>query len=473
MAENIREIVLDTLLALERGQDYSHRLIRGVLDKYDYLDGRDKSFIKRTTEGTIERQIELDYYLDYISSVPVKKMKPLIRCLLRMGAYQMLYMDAVPDSAVCSEAVKLAGKRGFKSLKGFVNGVLRNLSRQKEQLPFPDKEREPVKYLSVKYSMPVWLVELWLSEYGREITETLLQGLARIHPVSLRFSSDLSAKERDERAERLKKTGTDLAECPYLAYIYLAEHTDNIGLLSGFNEGKFTVQDVSSALAVEAAQIKDTDFVMDVCAAPGGKSILAAEKAKTVLARDVTQEKTALISENIRRMGADNIQVQVHDATIFDEQYCEKADVVFMDVPCSGLGVIGKKRDIKYRVAPEDIKSLTKLQRQIIDNSWRYVKPGGTLIYSTCTIDIEENEAMVRYISNELPFEPVSLEGVLPQILREQKCRLQTLRERALQKGEIQLTDEEQDACIQLMPGYMECDGFFFAKFRRQGKNTV
>lgn len=468
MADNIREIVLDTLLALEREQDYSHRLIRGVLDKYDYLDGRDKAFIKRTTEGTIERQIELDYYLDHISSVPVRKMKPLIRCLLRMSAYQMLYMDAVPDSAVCNEAVNLAGKRGFRSLKGFVNGVLRNLSKQKEQLPLPDREREPVNFLSVKYSMPVWLVERWLSEYGGKITETLLQGLMQIHPVSLRFPSCLSAEEREERTGKLKQAGINIVECPYLPYIYLVEHTDNISQLFGFNEGEFTVQDVSSSLAVEAAQIKDTDFVMDICAAPGGKSILAAEKAEKVLARDITQEKIALISENIRRMETENIQVQIHDATIFDEQYCEKADVVFMDVPCSGLGVIGKKRDIKYRVTPENIKSLTKLQRQIVDNSWRYVKPGGTFIYSTCTINPEENEAMVRYISRELPFEPVSLEDALPPLLWEQKGRLQTLKREALQKGRIQLTDEEQNACMQLMPGYMECDGFFFARFRRR-----
>ena len=468
MAENIREIVLDTLLTLERGQDYSHRLIHRVLDKYDYLDGRDKSFIKRVTEGTIECRIELDYYLDHISSVPARKMKPLIRCLLRMSAYQMLYMDAVPDSAVCNEAVKLARKRGFKSLKGFVNGVLRNLSKQKDRLTFPDREKEPVKFLSVRYSMPVWLVELWLSEYGEEMTETLLQGLARIHPVSLRFPSGLSAEEWEMRAGKLKGSGADITKCPYLPYIYLVEHTDNIGLLSGFDEGEFTVQDASSALAVEAAQIENTDFVMDVCAAPGGKSILAAEKAEKVLARDVTQEKTALISENARRMGAENIQVQIHDATVFDEQYCEKADVVFADVPCSGLGVIGKKRDIKYRVTPESIKSLAKLQRQIIDNSWRYVKPGGTLVYSTCTINPEENEAMVRYISRELPFEPVSLEGALPPLLWEQKGRLETLRRETQKKEEMQLTDTEQDACIQLMPGYMECDGFFIARFRRK-----
>lgn len=468
MAENIREIVLDTLLALEREQDYSHRLIRRVLHKYDYLDVRDKSFIKRTTEGTIERRIELDYYLDHISSVPTKKMKPLIKCLLRMSAYQMLYMDAVPDSAVCNEAVKLAGKRGFSSLKGFVNGMLRNLSKQKDCIPLPDRKQEPVKFLSVKYSMPVWLVELWLSEYGGEITETLLQGFSEIKPVSLRFSSGMPEAEWEKRAEKLKCAGVDIKGSPYLPYIYLVEHTDNISLLPGYDEGVFTVQDVSSALAVEAAQIRDTDFVMDVCAAPGGKSILAAEKAGKVLARDVTQAKTALISENMRRMGAENIQVQVYDATVFDEQYCEKADVVFMDVPCSGLGVMGKKRDIKYRMTPEDIKSLVGLQRRMVDNSWRYVKPGGTLIYSTCTIDSDENEAMVRYIARKLPFEPLSLEGILPAILWEQKSRLQMLIRENLGGKEELLTAKEQAACIQLMPGYMECDGFFFARFRRK-----
>lgn len=463
MAENIREIVLDTLLALERGEEYSHRLIRAVLDKHDYLDSREKSFIKRVTEGAIERQIELDYYLNQVSSVPVKKMKPLIRCLLRMSAYQLFYMDAVPDSAVCNEAVKLAGKRGFGSLKGFVNGVLRNLSKQKEKLPLPDENREPVSYLSVKYSMPLWLVELWLAEYGKRVAEELLKGLMQIHPVSLRFPSELPEAELKSRMDQLRQAGADIAVSQYLPYVCTVEHTDNISMLPGFDEGEFTVQDVSSALAVEAAEIQNTDFVMDVCAAPGGKSIFAAEKAGKVLSRDVSLEKTARIEENIRRMGVENIQVQVYDATVFDEAYRERADVLLIDVPCSGLGVMGKKRDIKYRITPKGLKSLTQLQKQIVDGCWRYVRPGGTLIYSTCTIHSEENEAMVRYISGELPFDPVSLEGALPPTLWEQKRKLEALGEK-----KVQLTQEEQAACIQLMPGYMECDGFFFAKFRRR-----
>ena len=204
-----REIIVEILLSLEKGQDFSHKLMKAVLDKYDYLDSREKAFIKRVTEGTIERQLELDYYLDRFSSVPVRKMKPLIRCLLRMSTYQILYMDAVPDSAVCNEACKLAAKRGFRTLKGFVNAVLRNISRSKEQMPLPDPG-DTVKYLSIKYSMPEWIVNLWLPAYGREGTETLLAGLLAIHPVSLRFSTELTEEERGALAEGMQKAGVSL-----------------------------------------------------------------------------------------------------------------------------------------------------------------------------------------------------------------------------------------------------------------------
>ena len=170
MAENTREIVLDTLLEMERNKVFSHQLLKSVLDKYDYLDGQEKRFIKRLAEGCIERRIELDYCIEQYSSVKVNKMKPLIRCLMRMGTYQILYMDSVPDSAACNEAVKLAGKRKFTNLKGFVNGVLRKIAANKDNIPMPDAKKAPVEYLTVKYSMPAWIVEMWLQDYGMETT---------------------------------------------------------------------------------------------------------------------------------------------------------------------------------------------------------------------------------------------------------------------------------------------------------------
>jgi len=433
VAENTREIVLDTLLALEKGEEFSHRLIKSVLDKYNYMDERDKAFIKRLTEGTIERQTELDYYLDACSSVPVRKMKPLIRCLMRMSVYQLLYMDNVPDSAVCNEACKLAQKRKFGSLKGFVNGVLRSIARQKDALPLPDEKKEPVKYLSVKYSMPVWLVELWTEVFGRERTEKMLEGLLAIHPVSLRFRTDLPEAEKNKVIEQMEQSGAKLTQSKLLPYLYIVKNTESISDLPGFHEGKFVVQDASSAFAVEAAGIKSGDYVVDICAAPGGKTMLASEKAGNkgkVLSRDVSETKVALIEENIARMGLKNIMVEVHDATVKDEELCGQADVVLADVPCSGLGVMGKKRDIKYHITPEKIASIGELQKQIIESSWSYVKQGGVLLYSTCTVNPAENENMTAWIVENFPFE-----------LEQEK---------------------------QFVPGEDETDGFYYAKLRRK-----
>ena len=467
MAENVREIALDTLLALEREKDYSNRLIRAVLDKYDYLEQRDKAFLKRLTEGTLERQLELDYYLDQFSSLPVRKMKPLIRCLLRMSLYQLLYMDSVPDSAVCNEACKLAAKRGFGSLKGFVNGVLRKLSRQKGELPLPDQALEPLKYLSVKYSMPEWIVKIWLKEYGGEITETLLEGLMRIHPVHLRFRTDLSKEQLFTLKSKLEENGAEPAQSSYLPYLCTIKPGESVERLPGFGEGLYTVQDISSALAVEAADIHPGDFVIDACAAPGGKSLLAAEKAGRVLAQDLTEEKTELIREAALRMKVDNIQIRVHDATVYDDNLKESADVVLLDVPCSGLGVIGKKRDIKYRVTKEGLESLVSLQRDIVNTCSQYVKPGGILVYSTCTINTRENEEMVRYLTEELAFEPQPLDKVLPRKVMEDRELVEQKRLSCGRELSTGLDESQKRACIQLLPGYMEGDGFFIARFRK------
>ncbi len=459
MAENTREIVLDILLTLEREKVFSNQLIKDVLDKYDYLEGRDKAFIKRVAEGTIERQIELDYYLDELSSLPVRKMKPLIRCLLRMSAYQILYMDAVPDSAVCNEACKLAGKRKFQNLKGFVNGILRSLSKNKDSLALPNEEKEPLRYLSVKYSMPQWLVEKWLLQYDRETVETLLEGLLKVHPVSIRFSKRLREPEREQFLADMEAVGVTVQKSVYLPYLYTLENVEGIGKLPGYVEGAFTVQDVSSALAVEAAGIQSGDFVMDICAAPGGKSMLAAELGGKVLARDVSENKTALIADNLERMRLANVELEVYDATQTDETYREKADVLLMDVPCSGLGVMGKKRDIKYHASPESLTDIVALQREIIEHSWQYVKPGGILLYSTCTINAAENEEMVKWIVEHFPFVPEPVEPFLPPILLEEKKRL---------PGSAAGSLLPEEACIQILPGIMDADGFFFARLRRK-----
>lgn len=456
MAENTREIILDTLLEMERGKDYSHRLVKAVLDKYDYLHPQEKAFMKRVLEGTIERKLQLDYVLDQFSSVPVRKMKPLIRCLLRMSVYQILYMDSVPDSAACNEAVKLAVKRRFQNLRGFVNGVLRSVASGKDGIVWPDGDKEPLKSLSVMYSMPEWIVSMWLGEYGREITAKLLKGLLEIHSVSIRFRTSLDKCARQEYIAQMEKSGVKVTPSPYLPYAYLLDHVEGVQSLPGYEEGAFTVQDVSSMLAVEAAGIHSGDMVMDICAAPGGKSLLAAEKASLVLAGDISVSKLERMEENRGRMRAENLQLTQWDGCVYDSARAETADVLLLDVPCSGLGVMGRKRDIKYNVSPESLASITQLQKKIISNSWRYVKPGGILLYSTCTIRREENEEMCRWICSEFPFEPSGMEEFLPELLLEQKKQLDNVVLKSDGSG------------IQLMPGFMETDGFYFARLRRR-----
>lgn len=449
--ENTREIILDMLMEITAQKEYSHKVIGQVLEKYNYLGGQDKSFMKRVTEGTIERQIQIDYILNSFSSVKVNKMKPLIRNLLRMSVYQLLFMESIPDSAVCNEAVKLVAKRKFHNLKGFVNGVLRNVARNKTSIQYPDKEKEPVTALSVLYSCPEWIVKMWLKEYEPETCECMLQALLEIHPVTIRIDEALTEMEKEEVLSELKGKSKKIEKHRYLPYAYTATGVEGFANIETFRDGKFTIQDVSSMLAVEAAGIKPGDFVLDVCAAPGGKSLHAAVKTGEngrVEARDVTERKTDLIEENKERLKKQWVRTKVWDASVLDESMVESADVVLADVPCSGLGILGKKRDIKYRVSSESLETVCELQKKIVDTVWQYVKPGGTLLYSTCTIHKAENEDMVSYIMKKYPLKTESLNEYLPREL---------------------WSETTEKGFLQLLPGVQESDGFFIARFKREG----
>lgn len=392
---NEREIIVEALMEILEKKSYSHLVMRGVLDKYDYLEKQQRSFIKRCVEGTIEHKIRLDFCIDQFSKTKCEKMKPFIRTLLRMGAYQILFMDQIPDSAACNECVKLAKKRGFSQLSGFVNGVLRSLSRGKEQIAYPNEEKEPLSYLSVMYSMPQWIVSMWMEMYGREETKQMLKGLLRGRPLTIRLRENLSEEERKTCLSKMKEQGTDYKQHEMLPYAYELTGVDSVARLYGYQEGLFAVQDIGSMLVTELADIRPDMLVVDVCSAPGGKAMHVADKMMgtgQVIARDLTEQKIMLIEENIERLGIINILPQVWDATCEDEKLVEKADVVIADLPCSGLGVIGRKGDIKYRVTKEDVTQIAKLQKEILQVVSRYVRPGGTLLFSTCTVTKQENE---------------------------------------------------------------------------------
>ena len=412
---NERELVLDMLLQITRDGEYSHIVIKNVLDKYQYLDKRERAFITRVVNGTLERMIEIDYIINLFSKVKVNKMKPLIRTILRSSVYQMKYMDSVPDSAICNEAVKLAGKRGFVNLKGFVNGVLRNISRNLDKINYPD-EKDKVSYLSVKYSLPEWLVKQWLNVYDEETVKTIGSAFLEEKPLTVRFNERKIKKE--DLVGILKKEGVTVGEVPEIPCALYLSGYDHLSVLPSFCEGLYQVQDLSSMQVALWSEVKEGDQVLDVCAAPGGKSIHIAELLNGtghVEARDLTEYKVDLLRDNIERSGLTNIEAVCQDATVYDPDKKKSADIVIADLPCSGLGVLGKKPDLRYKMNEKTEADLVELQRKILSVVTDYVKPDGKLLYSTCTIHREENEGNVEWFLKEYPeFELVKDKQMIP-----------------------------------------------------------
>lgn len=447
---NVRELSLEVLLKVLEEDEYSSAVIGQVLTVYQYLEKQERAFFTRLCEGTIERALELDYILNQFSKVKVKKMKPVIRNILRMGVYQLKYMEQVPDSAACNEAVKLAQRKGFHNLKGFVNGVLRNIGRNLDKISYPSREEKPILYLSIRYSMPEWIVKRWITQYGLEQTESMLQASLSERPTTIRCNCDKTTVE--ELKELLGKEQVTVENGAYIEEALRISDYNYLQRLESFRQGLFTVQDESSMLVALAAGIKEGNQVVDVCAAPGGKSLHAAELLHgtgNVSARDLTEQKISKIQENKQRLGMKNLDVKVWDATVKDESMEAYADVVIADLPCSGLGVIGKKNDIKYKASPEGIEELAKLQRQILQVVSSYVKAGGILIYSTCTVNQTENEENMHWIEEELGFKLESLDSYIPQKLHNNTTK----------KG-----------YLQLIPGIHKTDGFFLARFRKSEK---
>ncbi len=482
-----REVVLLALLSHEKKDTFSNVLVRQTLDDCAGMSAVEKAFIKRLLEGVIERKTELDARIEHFTGRPVTRLHPAVHQILRMGIYQIYYMDSVPDSAVCNEAVRLAKRHGPARLSGFVNGVLRNAAREaahgkrEDHTLFLNKSIADadgsvqtsagrVKAMSLQHSMPEWLVQMWTDQLGEEETEKLLEALMEIRPVSIRLSPRLCRKEKENLLAQLSLAGVVIEDGRWLPDCRHLRKTSDLRRLPGFSEGLWTVQDESSMLAVKAAGLTGGETVFDVCAAPGGKSFFAAESLLamkkearrdrwegterkdiedgedgTVYSFDLSKRKTDMIRADAKRLGLDNIRIAERDARNFFAEDEGKADVVVCDLPCSGLGVIGKKRDIKYRASREGLESLQQLQRQILTNAVRYLKRGGVLIYSTCTINRAENEENALWIEKELGLKPEDLTAYLPDGFPGIRNNM-----------------------VQLLPHIHGTDGFFISRFRNE-----
>ena len=390
---NLREIILGMLMEVTEGEAYSHVTLAQTLEKYQYLDKRDRAFLSRVTEGTLENLIQIDYIIECFSKVPIYNMKPVIRNILRMSIYQLKFMDSVPDRAVVNEAVRIAQKHGFYNLKGFVNGVLRAAARGMDEVSYPKAEDNPLEYLSIRYSMPQWILKSWIDQFGFGDVEKICASFQTERPTTVRIRTQNASRE--EIISSLASEGVTVQQHPYLDYALKISGYNYLQALTAFREGWIYVQDVSSMLVCEIAAPNWGDYCIDVCAAPGGKSLHLADRLKGsgyVEARDISEHKVERMEENIDRLNIINMQAAIKDATEFDQKSFHKADIVLCDVPCSGLGVIGKKQDIKYKMNPTRQEELVRIQRRILGVSQNYVKPGGVLIFSTCTIGVDENQ---------------------------------------------------------------------------------
>lgn len=452
MAVNEREVVLDMLLSLREGK-LSHTILKDTLDSYLYLDKSSRGFITRLYEGTIEKRLYLDYIIDGYSKTPVKKMKPVIMLLLEISVYQLFFMDRVPDSAAINEAVKLAKKRGLTGLSGFVNGVLRNIARNKENIALPDKNKDLIKYLEIKYSTPKAVVEHFINDYGSEKAEEILEAFEEKRPLTARATKG----DREELIKKLEgegvKTGTDTIFPESVRILEL----DNLGFLGSFEDGDFVIQDESSQFIGKIVGLPSGARVLDLCAAPGGKSLLFAEMEEVdeIISCDISESKTELIEDNVRRIGVDKIRTKVNDASLYNPDFLDGFDLVICDLPCSGLGVMGRKRDIKYNVTEDKIRELAILQKKILENAVRYVKKGGRLIYSTCTMTKAENEENFTFISEFKGFSAVDFSDKIRGYVDRHK------------DGE-RLVNEAKKGFIRLLPGELGTDGFFISEFMRE-----
>lgn len=441
-APNPRMTAFRVLMRVEREDGYSNIALNEALGASN-PEPRDRAFITRLVYGVLEKT----EYLDHVISSYMKsggRIETEVRCIIRMAVYQMVFMN-IPDSAAVNESVNLARKLRLFRATGFINGLLRNFIRDGKQVKLPDPAKNPEKFLSIKYSCPLWLVKLWRKSYGSGICEGILSRLEGRPPVFLRVNNTKTTPEN--LIKLLSDSGIKATASPILKNCVEIEETGDVAALTGFADGFFHVQDASSQLCCHIASPREGSVVYDVCAAPGGKSFTMAElmgDSGRVISCDLHPHRVRLIADGARRLGLRCVEPEVRDALGECENEC--ADLVLCDVPCSGLGIIRRKPDIKRKPGSE-LEALPDLQYRILENSSRLVKRGGRLIYSTCTLNPSENLSVIaKFLENHGEFEPCAFE--LPEGIR-----------RAI---------DEPEYAITLFPHIFNTDGFFISSVRKK-----
>ncbi|WP_188993737.1 16S rRNA (cytosine(967)-C(5))-methyltransferase RsmB [Paenibacillus nasutitermitis] len=450
-----REVALQTLVKVAEAGAYSNLQLNRALQDAQ-LSRQDAALATELVYGTISHQRTLDYRLEMLVTKGLDKLAVWVHQLLRMSAYQLLYLNRIPPHAAVNEAVQIAKHRGHAGISGMVNGVLRNMLRRLPEMQQPVSSEDPVKRIGLTYSYPDWLVGRWLSVYGEAGAEAICAAGNESPHASLRINSNRLSVEKG--IALLAEAEIDATESKLTAGgIVIESNAGNLTQLEGYGEGLWTLQDESSMLVAQVCAPKPGMTVLDCCAAPGGKTTHMAELMNDMgrlVANDLHPHKKQLIQEQAQRLGLTIIEAVSGDASELSGQFpAEAFDVVLLDAPCSGFGVLRRKPEIKWTKSPEDIDAIAALQERLLDEASRLVKPGGTLVYSTCTIEQEENEGQINRFLQKHPaylLDAAWPEPVLAPLL------------------EAGLIGKDFQGALQLLPQHFGSDGFFIARFKRR-----
>lgn len=400
LKKNVRATAMDLLVTIEKNQSYSNLLLNSTIEKNE-LSPKDIGLLTELTYGTLQRRMALDFFLKpFIKDS--KKLADWILHLLRLTLYQMVYLDKIPDRAAIYEAVEIAKKRGHKGIASLVNGVLRSI--QREGLPSFEMIADPIERLSLETSHPKWLVTRWVNQFGYDKTKEMCEMNLTAPLQTARVN--LTRISRDECIALLEEDGFQIEKSSIIPEAIRCLK-GNLASTLAFKYGMLTIQDESSMLASYALGVKENQSVLDACAAPGGKSTHIAEKmgnSGEVISIDLHEHKVKLINDNAKRLGLENIDTVVMDSRQVGEQFKEESfDRILLDAPCSGLGVMRRKPDMKYTKTEQDVERLSSIQQKLLQSVSPLLKKGGILVYSTCTVDREENEKTVAEFLQKNP----------------------------------------------------------------------
>ncbi|VBB07943.1 rna (c5-cytosine) methyltransferase [Lucifera butyrica] len=441
---NAREIALKVIQAIDAHGAYANIVLAQELNRHKLSD-LDRRFVTELVYGTVKAGKTLDWLLSFYLNRPLTKVPVIIRNILRLGIYQLFFLSRVPPSAACNQAVELTKKYGHGGTVKFVNAVLRNAARYPERVVYPDREQQLTDYLALKYCHPAWLVQKWVGRLGAEQCERLCQANNGTPPLSIRTNT--LRTNRDSLLERLRQDAVVCNPSEWAPEGIVCSEYPALSSLAALKAGMFQVQDESSMLVGHVLAPQSGEFVIDACGAPGGKSTHIAalmQNRGRVLSTDIYEHKLELTRDNAGRLGITIIETKVMDATRLGEHYPGQADRVLVDAPCSGLGVLRRKPDSRWRKSSEILRELPPLQKAILASAACCVKPGGVLVYSTCTTEPEENEAVVQWFLSENPGFALAVTGQYLPVKRTEKM-------------------------VQLWPQQDGVDGFFIARMQRKG----